>query len=316
MSGAWVADTQLDGFEQRSLELPDEPRYPGEPEELTATLVRRCAPIHGRALLYVHGWSDYFFQAHLAHWADAQGYDLYALDLRRYGRSLRQGQLAGFITDLNEYFVELDAAADVIAGEGADRLVVMGHSTGGLTASLWASEHPERLSALVLNSPWLDVQQSPMLRSALSMLLSAVRTPTTALPFAGQDIYRRSISSSLDGAWDFSLNLKSDPAFLVRAGWLNAVLTGQARVAAGLAIEVPVLMLVSERSDFRRQWSDDVRRADVVLDVEKLAERASGLGRHVTLIRVADGMHDLALSDQPARDVYFDEVARWLRTYA
>ena len=54
-------------------------------------------------MLYVHGWNDYFFQTHLAdHMADL-GFDFYAVDLRRYGRSLRRGHLRGFITDLDDY---------------------------------------------------------------------------------------------------------------------------------------------------------------------------------------------------------------------
>ena len=51
-------------------------------------------------MLYLHGWNDYFFQTHLADAFAALGFDFYALDLRRYGRSLRNGHLRGFITDL------------------------------------------------------------------------------------------------------------------------------------------------------------------------------------------------------------------------
>ena len=59
----------------------------------------------------MHGWNDYFFQTHLADAFADLGFDFYALDLRRYGRSLRLGQLRGFITDLDDYGPELDAAA-------------------------------------------------------------------------------------------------------------------------------------------------------------------------------------------------------------
>lgn len=317
MTEVWTADSQLEGFEQRVIDLPEAATFVGEPQEIMATLVRRRPPVHGRALLYVHGRNDYFFQTHLAERIESEGYDFYAIDLRRHGRSLRERQLAGFITDLRDYFVELDAAAQMIAEEGSDHLVVMGHSTGGLTTALWASENPDRLSALVLNSPWLDVAQAPMLRSAVGALLGAVRSvsPTASLPVPIWEFYKRTVSAEFEGEWVYNQNLKSDPAFLIRAGWLSAILTAQAQVAAGLGIQVPVLMLISERSDFRRQWSEDLKLADIVLDVEKLAERAVDLGRHVTLVRIADGMHDLALSGLPARENYFAEVSRWLKAY-
>jgi len=43
-----------------------------------------------RVLLYVHGWSDYFFQTELARYWHAQGAAFYALDLRKFGRSLQE----------------------------------------------------------------------------------------------------------------------------------------------------------------------------------------------------------------------------------
>lgn len=313
----WSPDSQLEGFEQRAIALSDAVTYPGEPDGLSATLVRRGPPLRNRAVLYVHGWSDYFFQAHLAEHMESLGYDFYALDLRRYGRSLQEGQLAGFVADLSHYYEEFNEAVRIVRGEGHEGLVVMAHSTGGLVATLWAHDHPGGLSALVLNAPWLDLQRAPMWRTSLVLLVNALSTlsPTAVLPTAVNGFYRRSLHVSTGGAWDYDLNLKGHPAFMVRAGWLDAILAGQARVAAGLAIEAPVLVATSSRSDFRTQWSDDFLRADIVLDVDKLAERSSHLGRHVTLARIPDGIHDLALSAPAARGAYFETVARWLGAY-
>ena len=71
---SWRDDTILDGFECLELPLPLAAPAPGEPEEegaLVGTLVRRRGGRrHRRAMLYVHGWSDYFFQAYLAEVVD------------------------------------------------------------------------------------------------------------------------------------------------------------------------------------------------------------------------------------------------------
>lgn len=313
-----MQDSLLPSFECVTIELPEAPVYAGEPEgSLCATLVRRNPPLQKRAVLYLHGWNDYFFQSHLADEMTLLGYDFYALDLRRYGRSLRQGQLAGFITDLSAYHVEMDVAVGIIKDEGHDDFVIMGHSTGGLIAALWADERPGETAAIVLNAPWLELQGYPAVRPALLPMFSAVRSlsPTAALPLSETGFYRRCISATEDGVWDYNLNLKGDKAFSIRVGWLAAIMQGQARVAAGLAIDVPVAVLISDRSDFRRKWSEELRRADVVLDVDTLAERAPQLGRHVTLVRIEGGMHDLALSDEPARSRYFTEIRRWLGAY-
>jgi alpha-beta hydrolase superfamily lysophospholipase len=317
--GEWSPDTELDGYEQLVFPLPAEPTYALEPENsLVATLVRRDGPRSRSALLYVHGWNDYFFQTHLADEIEEFGYDFYALDLRRYGRSLRPKQLAGYIADLTHYFVELDFAVAQLRLEGHDRIVLMGHSTGGLVASLYADERPGVFEALVLNSPWLELQGNSILRPATQSVFSAVRAvaPTTALPATEIYHYRRAISADEEGEWVYNHNLKGDPAFLLRVGWLAAIMQGHATVAAGLEIDCPVLVAISDRSELRRKWTDAMLTADSVLDVDRIAERAHGISRLVVIARFPDALHDLTLSAPSVRAEVFKEYARFLRCYA
>jgi alpha-beta hydrolase superfamily lysophospholipase len=309
----------LPGFESVDLPLPNAERAAGEPVdvELVATLIHRVQTVPSRrAVLYLHGWNDYFFQVHLADHLSALGFDFYALDLRRYGRSLRRGHLVGFITDLDDYGEELGAAADLIAAEH-DELLLMGHSTGGLIAALWAGRNPERISGLVLNSPWLDLQGSSIFRAlgapVIDRLGSSLPTSVIRLPDLG--FYARSLHTSLGGEWDYDLDLKSTPSPPVRVGWLRAVLLGHQRVAAGLQLQAPVLVLASSASDFGRKWHEGLRIVDTVLDVEQIANRATRLGRHVTIVRISEGMHDLVLSAEPVRRQVLAEIERWAQAY-
>ena len=63
-------------------------------------------------MLYVHGWSDYFFQKRLARFWTSRGARFFALDLRKYGRSLHEGQTPGYITDLATYDEDISAEFD------------------------------------------------------------------------------------------------------------------------------------------------------------------------------------------------------------
>ena len=163
MAPGWRPDL-LDGFERLDLPLTAEP-LPGE-SEVVATLVRRTLEadprrdLRCRAVLSLPGWNDYFFHAHTAEFFEAHGFTFYALDPRRSGRSLRDPAYRDFVTDLAEPFEELDAARELIASTHSS-LTLSGHSTGGLTASLWASKRPGKLDALVLNSPWLTLWGAP-----------------------------------------------------------------------------------------------------------------------------------------------------------
>jgi len=316
---SWHPDF-LDGYQSQELALPGVEPAPGEPAdvELVATLVRRVPEGAGsrRALLYLHGWNDYFFQTHLADALTDLGFDFYALDLRRYGRSLRRGHLRGYVTDLDDYSVELDAAAEVIMADH-DEFVLMGHSTGGLVACLWAAKRPRGLTALILNSPWLDLQGSALVRTLGTPVIDALgsRSPTSVVKLPDLGFYARTLHTSLGGEWDYDLDLKVTPSPPVRVGWLRAVLIGHQRVGAGLGVEVPVLVLASVATDFSRRWHEGLRTVDTVLDVEQIAARAVRIGRHVTVVRIAEGMHDLVLSAPEVRDQTLAEIARFVEGY-
>jgi alpha-beta hydrolase superfamily lysophospholipase len=286
--------------------------------EVVATLVRRRAPEPGgRAVLYVHGFVDYFFQRHLADFYVEQGFDFYALDLRKYGRSLLPHQTPNFIGSLTDYFPELDEAVRIIR-EDHDVLLLNGHSTGGLIAALWADRVRGQglVQGVFLNSPFFDLNESAFMRAAgvaLARSLSRPR-PLAKLPAALSERYVRSIHRDHDGEWEFDLNWKPLAGFPVRAAWLAAIRRGQRRLHAGLAIDVPLLVMASATT-VKPKAGVDITGADIVLDVEHIARWSSGLGPHVTIVRIDGGMHDLVLSAKPARDRVFIELARWIRAY-
>jgi len=322
----WREDVLGAPFER--LELPLAPDAEGE---VVATLVRRRrsptdlllhahGPLHGVDVLYVHGWSDYFFQVELAERLEALGARFHALDLRKYGRSLRPHQTPGFVDDLTVYDEDIAAALDAISAEHRGgprrRLVPMGHSTGGLTLSLWAARHPELVDGLLLNSPWLEFQARAVGRALVAPVvkLGARRNPLAPMPAVDPGFYTRTVSASGEGTWTFDQQWRPDRGFPLHPGWLAAVFDAQARVAGGLAVEVPVLVLLSDKSMLQPRWDDGMARADVALNVDVVAHRALSLGTEVTVRRVRGAVHDVVLSAPEVREHAYDAIARWSRT--
>ena len=312
----WHPDI-LSGYERRTLPLGAD-HFGDEPGPLVATLVRRAdAPRHRRAALYVHGWTDYFFHTHVVDWFDRRGTTLYGVDLRRYGRSWTEGQPAGYVESLEDYFVDLDAALEVIEQEH-DEVLLVAHSTGGLTASLWADVRPGRFVGLVLNSPWLDMMGPQGLGTALRPVLGTLsrRNPGSIIPLReGDPIYARTLHQQWGGAWDYSLEFKAAAGVPIRVGWLRAVLKGQERVSKGLSIDCPVFVATSTRSWYGRRFSPKARTSDVVLDVNRITAQAWRLGRLVTTARIDDGLHDLFLSGTKAREALFRDLGDWLDAF-
>ncbi|GAB4428804.1 MAG: alpha/beta hydrolase [Chloroflexi bacterium OHK40] len=311
---AWTPDSALEGFEAATIGFPPDDEGP-----VVATLVRRRATTPcGRAVLYLHGFNDYFFQAHLAEAYNAQGYDFYALDLRKYGRSLRPWQTPNFCRDLREYYAEIDAAIDLIAGPQADGspwLLLNGHSTGGLTAALYAHEGTRRarVHALFLNSPFFDLNITRAQRAQAAVVTRlGARIPRLPLGGGLSPLYAQSVHRDYHGEWEFNTAWKPINGFQAYAGWLRAIVEGQRRLQAGLAIDKPVLILHSARSVRATSWSDDLLRGDAVLDVAHMRRYGPGLGRDVTLVAIEGGLHDLVLSPRPVRERVFQELFAWL----
>jgi alpha-beta hydrolase superfamily lysophospholipase len=313
---AWVPDVLGEPYEATTIALPAD-----DEGEVVATLVRRRAdPPADRAVLYVHGYVDYFFQTHLADHFAARGWDFYALDLRKYGRSLRPHQTPNFTTSLDAYDDEIDQAVDIVRRhDGHGSVLLCGHSTGALVLALWA--HRQRgwglVDGLVLNSPFLEMNLPRALRAPFARVLApwSARRPKAAVPVPLNPVYVHSLHRDFEGEWDFDLAWKPAEPFAPRVGWLRAVTLGHRAVAAGLDIDVPVLSLSSTDSVQAREWDERVRAADLVLDAERIAWLAPRLGRHVTVVRIPGGIHDLVLSAEPARAAVFAELDRWLDAY-
>ena len=285
-------------------------------------------------LLYIHGRNDYFFQSELAEDIDGCGGAFYALDLRRYGRSLRPGQRMGFVSNLSLYDEDISEALDLIREDYPDLpLVLMGHSTGGLLATLWANRHPGALDGLILNSAWLEMQTMASMRSAVAPILERIasRNPMWAVPGGdGPDHYGRSLRegwNALDAplpdslaaypddpaikGWSYALEWKRPGSYPAYAAWLEAILDGHENVASSVHLDIPVLSMMSTSSYFGEEFSEAVFSSDVVLDREVILERSARLGPLVTMASFP-GKHDLLLSDPQVRAEVYDTMNRWI----
>ncbi len=323
MEYLWTADVLGDDYRSLTLSLPDD-----DEGQVFATLVRSAhMHLHPSApvVLYLHGWSDYFHQRELAQFWMDEGFAFYALDLRKYGRSLRPWQTKGYVNALEEYDDDIAAALDAIqedlqrhgASENPLRITLMGHSTGGLVASLWTERNPESVDALVLNSPWLDFTGSSLVRSATVGLFDSIARirPKTRIKLPEFGFYWRSISRSCDGEWDLNDQWRPEFGFPVTAGWLSAVLKGHNRVSQNLKLAVPILVMTSATSTISPVWKDTMMSSDSVLDTELMRIKSLKLGSHVTVVQLDGALHDVVLSASETRKQAFSVLKRWRTAY-
>jgi alpha-beta hydrolase superfamily lysophospholipase len=316
--GRAVADRQVDvlgePYSAETIELPDD-----DEGAVVATLVHRPADEpRGRAVLHLHGFADYFFQTPAAEYWTTRGYDFYALDLRKYGRSLLPHQTPNFTTDLAHYYPELDEAfRRVTRRDGHERVLLSAHSTGGLIGPLWVHDHQVPVAGMVLNSPWLDLHGSLLLRTAGTRAIDQIgaRRPYLSIPREVSGFYAMSLHEDHHGEWPFDLAWKPLESWPVYAGWLRAVRRGHARVHKGLDLAMPVLVLTSDATGRPREWDDTCSSTDIVLDVRQIRKWAPQLADHLTLVKVHGAIHDVTMSRAAVRECAFDEISRWHDAY-
>jgi alpha-beta hydrolase superfamily lysophospholipase len=303
-------------WEAETIQLPPDHEGP-----VVTTLVRhRAARPTGRAVLHVHGFADYFFHTEYAAWWLERGYDFYAVDLRKYGRSLRPHQTPTYVADLGEYHADLDVAWwRVVERDGHDHVVLSAHSTGGLTAPLWAdARQPAALAGLVLNSPWFDLQGAAWLRSPVTgVLLERLgrRWPLREISRDVSGVYGRSLHVAFGGEWDYDLTWKPVESYPVRLGWLRAIRRGHAALHAGLSVLAPTLVLTSATTRHTVVLDDDAHVHDIVLDVPQIRRWATSVGPHVSYVAVEGARHDVILSRPEPRARVYDELDRWRRAH-
>jgi alpha-beta hydrolase superfamily lysophospholipase len=318
---AWETDV-LPAYYQRTIPLGPDPEGEGE---LVATLIRRgeAAPA-ARAVLAVHGYTDYFFHTELADRFAARGFSFYALDLHKCGRSWRQGQTPHFTTNLTRYDGELEQAASIIAAETDNaRLCVYGHSAGGLVLPLWLDRVRQQgsrfnIGGLVLNSPFFDLHGPAILRAAptsaaliaLARLrkLSVIRKPTPGG-------YGTTLHRDYSGEFEYNLDWKPLGGFPVTFGWINAIRRAQAKLHRGLDVGVPNLILRSDHSVAEAGGAEAMQRGDAVLDVNQIARWSGCLGNRTTIVPITDAKHDVFLSLSEPRAMAYAELDRWLDWY-
>ena len=301
-------------YRAETIELPDD-----DEGAVVATLVsRRADAATGRAVLHVHGFADYFFQTPVADYWVARGYDFYALDLRKYGRSLRPHQTPNFVTDLTHYYAELDEAfRRITQRDDHAQVVVSAHSTGGLVTPLWVHDHEVPVAGMVLNSPFLDLHGNLFMRTAATKAIDQVgaRRPYLTIPRDVSGFYAMSLHQDHHGEWPFDLAWKPLESWPVYAGWLRAVRRGHARVHRGLDLTVPVLVLTSGATGHPRAYDETCSSTDIVLDVLQIRKWAPKLSGHVTLVKIPGAIHDVTMSRREVRDHAFAEITAWHDAY-
>lgn len=307
-------DVLGEGYEQLTLDFPDD-----EEGKVIATLVRKKAPQSTRkAVLYIHGFIDYFFQTEMAEQFNQHGYDFYALDLRKYGRSHLTHQRLFYVKDLREYDAEITEALNIIRSEQHDAVLLCGHSTGGLITTLYAAHHPDHplIKALWANSPFYDFNMNVLKKKLLLPQISWLggKYPKLRFPSELSPCYVQSLHQTMQGEWNFDLNWKPTEYSKVYLSFIHAIYEAQKEIHRGAKLNVPALIMHSDRTTAPKKVNQNAYSSDVILNVKHIKKYGKKLQGDVNVITIKQGLHDLVLSRSDIRHEVYSKLFAWLNT--
>lgn len=335
-----------DGYTRHTVDFGADPdgEPDGAPGTVCCTLVRyrpTDTPEWGErpAVLFVHGMTDFFFQTHVAEHFHGLGYAVYGIDLRKCGRSHREGQTWHHVTSQSLYDEDLAVALSLLsAGHGSTTLV--GHSTGGLDVTMFvgrlnvatqlgeaarAALHAS-IDAVILNSPWLDLQFERVTNLIIRRIFPHVARfwPTWHVPGGINPTYGQTLHVSKHGEWDYDLELKPPLPRPKQVSWLVGVSREINKLHGGsFSTGVPTLLLCSDAHSAGKMVADsrgtgaDVPEqqafvTDTVLKPSQMQAAAHLVDPHCEVRVIPGAMHDVFLSRPDVRATAFDAVNTWV----
>lgn len=312
MDNLYTEDILKNNFERLTITLNDD--YEGKE---IATLIRRLADLQAsKAILYIHGFNDYFFQVEMATKFNEKGFNFYALDLRKYGRSYLPHQKLNDIRDLKAYYEEIENALHIIRAEGNKEVILFGHSTGGLILTLFAKDFStsKLFDGLILNSPFYELNKGKFVKMLLPVVASLGKLIARATIAGGfSEEYGKSIHKLYSGEWDYNLEWKPILAPKINLGWLRAIYKAQKELKKHFPIEKPVLILHSEKSVTDMKDKRQVQTCDVILNVKDIDKIAHNIQGNVDIISIKGGLHDLTLSAEAVRKTVYSTIFDWIK---
>lgn len=190
-------------------------------------------------LLLLHGFGDHSGRyAHVADWAVARRFALWALDQRGHGRSPGpRGHFARFA----QFLADVAALRRRAAAELPAPQVLLGHSLGGLVVLRYLQSAPLGVAGAVVTSPWIATAMR-----APAWKLAAARVLADVAPGLGMSTGLDTTLLSTDPSVGDAAN--RDPLYHQRMtprAWREILAAQAAVVAERDRVVTPLLMLLA-----------------------------------------------------------------------
>jgi len=245
--------------------------------------------------LLVHGFGEYSERyKSLFERLNNEGISTFAFDLRGHGKS--EG-IRSYISKFEDYIADLTIIVDLVKEISKEKkITLLGHSMGGLIASIYTSRFPDNLRSLVLSSPFFGLSMEvPSIKRILGHITSALM-PSFSMPAGIKGKYCTH-NEDIAKAYD------SDPMInkYATARWFTEIIKTQKETEEiAKKIQIPVALLAA---------GDDKL---VSIDAEKrFFEQISATDKY---LKIFDGFYH-EIFNEIKNEEAITELINWLKKH-
>jgi alpha-beta hydrolase superfamily lysophospholipase len=282
--------------------------------DLTKSLLKYKTNNNKKALIWIHGFNDYYYHFHIGDKLLNEGYDIYALTLRRYGEVCSNKEGLFYTNNLDEYLEDIDNVFNFISKYNYEKIFLYGHSTGGLTSTIYCQkgEYRDKINGLILNAPFFDFNDSIFNEFLLKHIVSRIGYffPRFKLKKYNPNKYNAN-SEEIYERFYFNDNYKLRGGSPVYAGWIYTINKHQELIKnKNISLDIPILVIYSDKTIAGNKQD----KGDNTLDMSEINKYSDYLGNNVKEVIIKDAIHDVLCSEDKPRKEAIKCMFDWLMT--
>lgn len=268
--------------------------------------------LNSNALIWIHGFNDYYYNLYIGEKFLKEGYDIYAIQLRRYSSSNIENKF--YCDNLNEYIQDINNIFPKILKKDYKKIILYGHSMGGLISSIYCKKglYKDKITHLILNSPFFDFKLSLFEKIFINYIVYYLSYIFPKFLIRSIDINKKNyLTLNIKNRFYVDDKYKLNILPPVHASWIKTIIDYHNIIKyQNLNIKIPILVLFCDKST---KFINSNQTGDDTLDINDIDKYSNNLGKNIKKYQFNNAIHDIFSSSLDVINKAFEITVDWLK---
>lgn len=261
-----------------------------------------------KAIFWISGYCDYYYHYHIGELFNNNGYDIFAISLRRCADANITDNLYNYSNNFNEYLEDINKQLKYIKSKYKyEKIILHGFSNGGLISTYYMHRYPNSFDGLILHSPFFDFKTKKINRLFGLYILYYIGLIFPYFILRYQNKNKTNFTNNqIIKRFYMNPKYKSDMPNMIYAAFISEVINIQTKIHnKEVNIEKPILSIFCDKTVGKKEIN-----GENLLKIEDMEKYSDYIGENVTKIKIKNGAHDLYTVQHYEETFY--KVLNWL----